>query len=222
VEESVSLKVVYQDQSVNVPDGTVAVIGADTNATVRVARSGISRRHAIAKYDGSHWVVQDASSRNGTYHDGARIQLLDVTGPTRIRLGHPSEGALVELEPVAAAPARGEPKAAATKSATAAAAAAGATASTAQAPAAAKPATKPARAATTTKPVPAQAASPRPAAAPAPAHVKLAEDPRLDDLVKALNDTVHSIKGLTWSVWAMIAVTAVLAILTLFVGVVAR
>ena len=95
-----SLKVVYQGQSVNVPDGTVAVIGADANATVRVARPGISRRHAIAKYDGSHWIVQDASSRNGTFHDGARIQFLDVTGPTKIRLGHPSEGELIELDRV--------------------------------------------------------------------------------------------------------------------------
>lgn len=217
-----SLKVVYQDQSVNVPDGTVAVIGADTNATVRVTRPGISRRHAIAKYDGNHWVVQDASSRNGTYHDGARIQLLDVTGPTRIRLGHPSEGALVELEPVAAvAPTAAGPKAATTKPA-AAAAGAGATARSAQVRAAPEPATKPAGTTAAATTVPAQSARARTAAAPAPAHVKLAEDPRLDDLVKALNDTVHSIKGLTWSVWAMIGVTAVLAILTLFVGVVAR
>ena len=39
MEEFVSLKVVYQGQSVNVPDGTVAVIGADANAT-----SGCSAR----------------------------------------------------------------------------------------------------------------------------------------------------------------------------------
>jgi hypothetical protein len=45
-------------------------------------------------------------------------------------------------------------------------------------------------------------------------------DPRLDDLIATLNDTVKSIRGLTWSVWAMIAVTAVLAILTLFVGII--
>jgi hypothetical protein len=45
-------------------------------------------------------------------------------------------------------------------------------------------------------------------------------DPRLDDLIDALNDTVSSIKGLTWSVWAMIAVTAALVVLTLFVAIV--
>jgi hypothetical protein len=204
---------VYQGQSVDVPDDTVAVIGADTNATVRVARPGISRRHAIAKYDGSHWVVQDASSRNGTYHDGARIQVLDVTGPTEIRLGHPSEGELIVLTPAAAETASTTP--------------------TSRAPKAEATPPPPSPSSSSSAPVaparhaalPSQASRTRvsPSAAPAAATAPTAaEDPRLDDLVRALNDTVHSIRGLTWSVWAMIAVTAILALLTLFVGIVAR
>jgi len=170
-------------RDVVVPEGTTAVIGADPSATVKVARPGISRRHAVVKHDGSHWVVQDASSRNGTYHNGARIQFLDVKGPTTIRLGHPTEGAEVKLTPKASAEA---------------------------------PAPKPAAA------VPAPVAPTRvaPAAKPQPAPVAGASDPRLDELVAALNDTMKSIRGLTWSVWAMIAVTAVLALLTLFVGIV--
>jgi pSer/pThr/pTyr-binding forkhead associated (FHA) protein len=204
--------VAYQGQSVNVPDDTVAVIGADTNATVRVARPGISRRHAIAKYDGSHWVVQDASSRNGTYHDGARIQVLDVTGPTEIRLGHPTEGELIELTPAAAKTASTTP--ASRVPATETTSPSSATSSPASAASPARPAALPSQA-TRTRVSPSAA----PTAATAPA---AAEDPRLDDLVRALNDTVHSIKGLTWSVWAMIAVTAILALLTLFVGIVAR
>jgi hypothetical protein len=213
--------VVYQGQSVNVPDDTVAVIGADTNATVRVARPGISRRHAIAKYDGSHWVVQDASSRNGTYHDGARIQVLDVTGPTQIRLGHPSEGELIELTPTSSKTASTSPtsRASATgatppPSATSSAAAPASAATAASAAAPARHAALPSQASRTRV---SPSAAITPAAAPA-----AAEDPRLDDLVRALNDTVHSIRGLTWSVWAMIAVTAILALLTLFVGIVAR
>jgi hypothetical protein len=221
--------VVYQDQNVDVPDGTVAVIGADTNATVRVARPGISRRHAIAKYDGDRWVIQDTSSRNGTYHAGTRIQLLDVTGPTRIRLGHPSEGELIELEPIGpsgnasgAKTATKPAKAGAAAGTTAAAAKTGASSSTRAKPSSTKASTAPALPQARPGGVPPQGKQVRTPAAPTPAHVKLAEDPRLDDLVKALNDTVHSIKGLTWSVWAMIAVTAILALLTLFVGVVAR
>ncbi|MEN8113184.1 MAG: FHA domain-containing protein [Actinomycetota bacterium] len=174
------LMVAAGGKDVTVPEGTTAVIGADPSATITVARPGISRRHAVVKHDGSHWVIQDASSRNGTFHNGARIQFLDVKGPTTIRLGHPSEGAEVTLTPneTAAAP--------------------------------------------TAKPAPAEPASVAPTrvAPVATPQTGAAADPRLDDLIAALNDTMKSIRGLTWSVWAMIAVTAVLALLTLFVGIV--
>ncbi len=183
------LTVASAGDEVTVPAGTTAVIGADPSATVRVARPGISRRHAVVKYDGSHWVLQDASSRNGTFHDGARIQFLDITGPTKVLLGHPVEGTELDLTPVGAAKSKPAPKATSTQAATRAA----------------TPAAAPAA-------PPAQRTRVAPATGPA--------DPRIDDLVATLNDTVKSIRGLTWSVWAMIAVTAVLAILTLFVGVI--
>ena len=178
-----------------VPAGTTAVIGADASATIRIARPGISRRHAVVKYDGSHWVLQDASSRNGTFHNGARIQSLDIKGPTTVRLGHPTEGTEVHLTPTATTgskPAASSSPSAATK------------------PAAAQPQ------AATAAPAPVQRTRVTPATPVAPG----SSDPRLDDLVVALNDTVKSVRGLTWSVWAMIAVTAVLAILTLFVGII--
>jgi hypothetical protein len=178
-----------------VPAGTTAVIGADASATIRIARPGISRRHAVVKYDGSHWVLQDASSRNGTFHNGARIQFLDIKGPTTVRLGHPTEGTDVHLTPTAST----EPKPAASSSPSAA-----------TRPAAAQPK------AATAAPAPVQRTRVTPTTPAAPGGA----DPRLDDLVAALNDTVKSVRGLTWSVWAMIAVTAVLAVLTLFVGII--
>ena len=97
------LRVAAAGEEVVVPEGTTAVIGADASATIRLARPGISRRHAVLKYDPPNWVVQDASSRNGTFHNGARIQILDVKGPTTIRLGHPPEGAEVVLTPLGTA-----------------------------------------------------------------------------------------------------------------------
>ena len=178
-----------------VPAGTTAVIGADTSATIRIARPGISRRHAVVKYDGSHWVLQDASSRNGTFHNGARIQSLDIKGPTTVRLGHPTEGTEVHLTPTASA----GPKPAASSSPSAV-----------TKPAAAQPQA----AAAAPAPAPRTRVTPTTPVAPG------SSDPRLDDLVSALNDTVKSVRGLAWSVWAMIAVTAVLAILTLFVGII--
>ena len=100
------LRVTFAGEGVTVPAGTTAVIGADPAATIKVARPGISRRHTVVKYDGSHWVIQDASSRNGTFHSGARIQFLDLKGPTTIRLGHPDEGPEVVLTPMASTTAK--------------------------------------------------------------------------------------------------------------------
>ena len=184
------LRVTAAGEDVTVPAGTTAVIGADSAATIKVARPGISRRHAVVKYDGSHWVVQDASSRNGTFHNGARIQSLDIKGPTTILLGHPGEGAEIVLTPV--------------------------TTATKQTPKSTAPTVVP------PPPPMTPAATQRTRVAPATQATAPAgnTDPRLDDLIASLNDTVKSIKGLTWSVWAMIAVTAVLALLTLFVGIV--
>lgn len=97
------LRVAYRGREQILPEGVVAVIGADPNAAVRVARPGISRRHAVLKYDTDRWVVQDTASRNGTYHDGTRIQTLDLVGPTSLQLGHPTDGESIELEPTATA-----------------------------------------------------------------------------------------------------------------------
>lgn len=161
-----------------------ATIGADPSATVQIARAGISRRHAILRHDGAHWVIQDASSRNGTFHSGARIQVLDIDGTTTVHLGHPTEGATVVLTPETEDDARIETRVAEPP---------------AQQPTEPPPFTLP------------RAEASRP---------ELDLDPRLDDLIDALTDTVSSVKGLTWSVWAMIAVTAALVVLTLFVAIV--
>ena len=90
---------VYLDREAVVAEGTEAVIGAEPDATVRIARPGISRRHVVIKYDDGRWIIQDAASRNGTYHNGIRIETLDIVAPLEIRLGHPTDGELVQLEP---------------------------------------------------------------------------------------------------------------------------
>lgn len=182
------LKVEYEGKEKTVSEGTTATIGADPTATVQVARAGISRRHAILRHDGSHWVIQDASSRNGTFHSGSRIQILDIDGTTAIQLGHPTEGAEIILTPA--------DDEASTRVVT-----------------------------EVSEPVPTAkaAAEPPPFQLPATPPAKRPEldlDPRLDNLIDALNDTVSSVRGLTWSVWAMIAVTAALVVLTLFVAIV--
>lgn len=182
------LTVEYEGQEKTFSEGTTATIGADAASTVQIARPGISRRHAILEHDGSHWVIQDASSRNGTFHNGSRVQILDIDGTTKVQLGHPTEGAEIVLTP-----ADGN---AATRVVTEVSEPAPATSAVAEPPPFQLPATPQAK---------------RP---------ELDLDPRLDNLIDALNDSVSSVKGLTWSVWAMIAVTAALVVLTLFVAIV--
>jgi len=179
----VGLRLSFEDREVIIPDGTTAVVGSDPDATIRVAKPGISRRHVVVKNEGKAWVVQDTSSRNGTYHDGARIQSLDVGSAMTIRLGHPATGPEVALEPTGDAPT--------------------------VTPAASS--IEPTRVVT-----PPVTHTP----APAPVRPNASANAELEALIATLNDTVKSIRGLTWSVWAMIAVTAVLAVLTLFVGVI--
>lgn len=191
------LRIAATGDELTVSEGTTVVIGADPSATVRVARPGISRRHAVVTHDGSHWVLQDASSRNGTFHNGARIQRLDVKGPTTVWLGHPTSGTEVQLIPTTTSGATASPYATSTP-----------TDSSAPAAAPSQPAQTPEPSIERTRVAP----STPPAAG--------AVDPRLDDLIDALSDTMRSVRGLSWSVWAMIAITAVLAILTLFVGII--
>ena len=177
------LTVEYEGKQQTLAEGTTAIIGADSAATVQIPRPGISRRHAILKHDGEHWVVQDASSRNGTFHSGSRVQFLDIDAVTSIQLGHPTEGPEVILTP------------------------AGMENST-------RIETKVSQPVVPEEPS-FQLSTPPPAKRP-----ELDLDPRLDNLIDALNDQVSSVKGLTWSVWAMIAVTAALVVLTLFVAIV--
>jgi len=194
----VGLRLEYEGQEVIVPEGNIAVIGSDPDATVRIARPGISRRHAVVKNDGHAWVIQDVSSRNGTFHDGARIRSLDVTGSTTINLGHPTDGPAITI---------------------------GLTNATTRSPANTEPATpspaptKPTPAATKVVPVTPQPTPARNTTAPVTQATTNAD---LDELAAALRDMMKSVRGLTWSVWAMIAVTAVLAVLTLFVGIVGQ
>lgn len=95
----------YDGAETVVAESEVAVIGAADDALVHIAKPGISRHHAQVKYDGARWILEDTASRNGTFVGGSRVGEMPVGGPTAVRLGHPVEGELLELEPEVAAPA---------------------------------------------------------------------------------------------------------------------
>jgi len=231
-----SLKVIHQGNENVVEDDTTALIGSDASATVRIVRPGISRKHAVVSHSGGAWKVEDAGSRNGTFKDGKRIQTLEISGPTTLYLGHPTDGEAVSFVPVAARATESTPTsststASAAKATGASAAAATATGSTATSPGvdddadfdlpATPPpaATAPPQRAPRTPPASAQGRTSADRTRVQPTASSSAVDVELAQLTAAIRDQISAVKGLTWSVWAMIAVTAALIVLTLFVGI---
>lgn len=190
------LNIIYQGNETAIEDGTTVLIGSDAASTIRIVRPGISRRHAVASFDGSSWKIEDAGSRNGIFADGQRIQTTTIDGPTTLYLGHASDGEAISFVPIAGSSAGSEIQDEIDAFVIA------------DEPKAEKPEPQ-----TPIVPAPVERTRVQPSSAAS------ASDAELAALTVALRDQISAVKGLTWSVWAMIAVTAVLAVMTLFVGI---
>jgi pSer/pThr/pTyr-binding forkhead associated (FHA) protein len=84
--------------------GRVYRIGRDNGAEIYLADARVSWAHAVIRAEGPVWVLQDLSSRNGTFLEGGeRISRAEITGPCTLRFGHPTDGPLLRFE-LAAAP----------------------------------------------------------------------------------------------------------------------
>ncbi|GMQ98322.1 MAG: hypothetical protein BMS9Abin17_0829 [Acidimicrobiia bacterium] len=204
--DAVPLKASYQGNDEVIPDDATALVGSDAASTIRIVRPGISRKHAVLSFDGSVWKIEDAGSRNGTFKDGQRIQILALEESTTVYLGHPTDGESLVLTPINDTSTSDESET-----------------DDAQgdidafvlpiAPPAKTDSPGPA----TEYQIPVTEYSEAPSVAvPVESNAGNAE---LVALTAALRDQINAVKGLTWSVWAMIAVTAALAVMTLFVGI---
>jgi ABC-type multidrug transport system ATPase subunit len=67
-------------------------VGRDPGADIVVAVDGVSRSHAVLRYEGGQWILEDSGSANGTYDGGRRVQRVVVAPGSQLRLGHPEEG----------------------------------------------------------------------------------------------------------------------------------
>lgn len=70
-------------------------IGRGIQATLHVDSGRVSRLHAEVVYEGGGWVLRDAGSTNGTYHEGQRVTQVALGAETTVRLGQ--EGPFVYL-----------------------------------------------------------------------------------------------------------------------------
>jgi len=209
--DAVPLKASYQGNDEIIQDQQTALVGSDPASTIRIVRPGISRKHAVLSYDGSVWKIEDAGSRNGTFKDGKRIQILALEEATTVFLGHPTDGETLVLTPINDTATSDEPKSNEPETDDV----------QGDIDAFVLPLTPPTR---TEDPEPiseyraplAETREAPPVLAPAQ---NSSVSPDVDALTAALRDQINAVKGLTWSVWAMIAVTAALAVMTLFVGI---
>ncbi|MDN3352134.1 FHA domain-containing protein [Actinomadura sp. DC4] len=67
-------------------------VGRDPGADIVIAVDGVSRSHAVLRFEDGQWILEDSGSANGTYDGGRRVQRAVVAPGSQVRLGHPEEG----------------------------------------------------------------------------------------------------------------------------------
>ena len=64
------------------------VVGRGQDADLRLADTGVSRRHIEIRFDGQTAMLQDLGSTNGTIVNGHRVQSWQLADGDVIRIGH--------------------------------------------------------------------------------------------------------------------------------------
>src|SRR5215467_9038845 len=67
-------------------------IGRNPESDIVVEEARVSWRHAVIRLDGSTWLLEDLGSTNGTFVGVQRVQRVQITADTVVRLGHPDDG----------------------------------------------------------------------------------------------------------------------------------
>jgi two-component system cell cycle response regulator len=67
--------------------GEEVSLGRGQNADIQLIDDGISRKHAVIRYDGGEMVVQDMDSRNGTFANGQRVTRHVLHDGDKIQIG---------------------------------------------------------------------------------------------------------------------------------------
>jgi pSer/pThr/pTyr-binding forkhead associated (FHA) protein len=80
------------------------VVGRGSRAQLDCPDQRVSRRHLELRPGADGWVAVDLESRFGTWLDGYRVDLIEVTEPITLRLGDAETGFPVQLTPLDADP----------------------------------------------------------------------------------------------------------------------
>ncbi len=99
-----ALQLRWDEQTMTLAPGESVVIGRDASCDLVVDSPLVSRRHLVVGHVGGKWQARDLQSSNGTFINGERITEVSVDSGAVARLGHPGEGPIVALSPVAGGP----------------------------------------------------------------------------------------------------------------------
>lgn len=94
------LRVSADGHEVVVHQPVQVTVGRGPEADLSVSHPLVSRRHVVLRPGAAGWILEDAGSTNGTFHDGKRVSLLQIDYPMRLRLGDPDGGEELQVEPV--------------------------------------------------------------------------------------------------------------------------
>jgi len=64
-------------------------IGRETSCDLVVSDLRVSRSHGVLRMVGDNWIYEDGASAHGSWHDGERIETLELTPGIRLNLGAP-------------------------------------------------------------------------------------------------------------------------------------
>lgn len=80
-------------------------LGRDPQGDMVLEDARVSWRHAIVRWDGRSWVLEDQGSTNGTYAQGQRVHQVEIGPGSVVHLGNATDGPRLSAAGAAAPPA---------------------------------------------------------------------------------------------------------------------
>ncbi|MBN8555489.1 MAG: GGDEF domain-containing protein [Deltaproteobacteria bacterium] len=75
-------------QSIFLETKDVWILGRSTDSDITLHDASVSRNHCKIKYQAPHtWIAEDLKSSNGTWHNGDRIQKVELKSGDKLQLG---------------------------------------------------------------------------------------------------------------------------------------
>ncbi|AYE94496.1 ABC transporter ATP-binding protein [Mycobacterium paragordonae] len=92
-----ALTVRYDGSERTFAAGHDVVVGRDLRADMRITHPLISRAHLLLRFDQGRWLAIDNNSLNGTYANGRRVPVVDISDGQTVNIGNP-DGPLLIFE----------------------------------------------------------------------------------------------------------------------------